>query len=303
MTRIVIHIAAAVVLFASQSLAESQPRIAIIIDDLGYQLDAGRRAIDLPGPVACAILPGTPRARQLAKVAHEQGKEVLLHLPLQAIEEQGPPDPGGITLDMSRDRFAEVFAEAIESVPFATGVNSHRGSLLTRHPGHMRWLMEDIRARDGLFFVDSYTTHESVALKIAAETGVAALKRDVFLDADPAPEAIQRELERLKAIAKQRGHAVAIAHPHTATLEILERELPRLQAAGFEIVPISALINGLEPLQQEGQRADAAQARAGHQPSATSAPVTSSAAAAAAGNSMNRSERRDSKTISTARGT
>ncbi len=300
MTRIVFHIAAAVVLFASQSLAESQPRIAIIIDDLGYQLDAGRRAIDLPGPVACAILPGTPRARQLAKVAHEQGKEVLLHLPLQAIEEQGPPDPGRITLDMSRDRFAEVFAEAIESVPFATGVNSHRGSLLTRHPGHMRWLMEDIRARDGLFFVDSYTTHESVALKIAAETGVAALKRDVFLDADPAPEAIQRELERLKAIAKQRGHAVAIAHPHTATLEILERELPRLQAAGFEIVPISELVNGLGSLQQEGQRADAAQAPGGQQPEATSVTVTSSAAA---GNSMNRSERRDSKTISTARGT
>ena len=290
-------------LFASQSLAESQPRIAIIIDDLGYQLDAGRRAIDLPGPVACAILPGTPRARQLAKVAHEQGKEVLLHLPLQAIEEQGPPDPGRITLDMSRDRFAEVFAEAIESVPFATGVNSHRGSLLTRHPGHMRWLMEDIRARDGLFFVDSYTTHESVALKIAAETGVAALKRDVFLDADPAPEAIQRELERLKAIANQRGHAVAIAHPHTATLEILERELPRLQAAGFEIVPISELVNGLGSLQQEGRRADAAQAPAGHQPEATSVSVTSSAAAAAAGNSMNRSGRRDSKTIDTARGT
>ena len=303
MTRIVFHIAAALVLFASQSLAESQPRIAIIIDDLGYQLDAGRRAIDLPGPVACAILPGTPRARQLAKVAHEQGKEVLLHLPLQAIEEQGPPDPGRITLDMSRDRFAEVFAEAIESVPFATGVNSHRGSLLTRHPGHMRWLMEDIRARDGLFFVDSYTTHESVALKIAAETGVAALKRDVFLDADPAPEAIQRELERLKAIANQRGHAVAIAHPHTATLEILERELPRLQAAGFEIVPISELVNGLGSLQQEGRRADAAQVPAGHQTEATSVTVTSSAGAAAAGNSMNRSGRRDSKTLDTARGT
>jgi polysaccharide deacetylase 2 family uncharacterized protein YibQ len=303
MTPIVFRIAAALLLFASQSLAESPPRIAIIIDDLGYQLDAGRRAIDLPGPVACAILPGTPRARQLAKVAHDHGKEVLLHLPLQAIEQQGRPDPGGITLDMSRARFAAVFAAAIESVPFAAGVNSHRGSLLTRHPGHMRWLMEDIHARDGLFFIDSYTTHASVALRVAAETGVAALKRDVFLDADPAPEAIQRELERLKAIASQRGHAVAIAHPYTATLEILERELPRLRAAGFELVPISALINGLDSLQREGQRAAAAEDPAGHQPEATSAPVTSSADAAAARNAMNRSEQRDSKTTGTARGT
>ena len=271
----VFHLAVVLLLFVSQCLAESPPRIAIIIDDLGYQLDAGRRVIDLPGPVVCAILPGTPRARQLAKGAHDNGKEVLLDLPLQAIEHSGLLEPGGITLDMSRERFAAVFAEAIESVPYAAGVNSHRGSLLTRHPGHMLWLMEDIRAHEGLFFVDSYTTHASVALRIAAETGVGALKRDVFLDADPAPEAIRRELERLKAIATQRGHAIAIAHPYTATLEILEYELPRLRAAGFELVPVSELIV---------------------------APA-SSADMASAGKSVNRSGSGDSKTKSSVRGT
>ncbi len=303
MMSIVFRVAVGSVLFASQCLAESQPRIAIIIDDLGYQLDAGRRAIDLPGAVVCAILPGTPRARQLAQGAHDNGKEVLLHLPLQATERRGPSEPGGITLDMSRARFSAAFAEAIESVPFAAGVSSHRGSLLTRHPGHMRWLMEDIRARDGLFFVDSYTTHESVALRIAAETGVAALKRDVFLDTDPAPEAIERELVRLKAMASQRGHAVAIAHPYTVTLEILERELPRLRAAGFEIVPVSELIDAAERLEQEVQSADAEQAPAWHQSNATSAAVASSADRAVAENSMNRSAQGDSKKTSTARGT
>ena len=146
MMAIVFRVAVGSVLFAAQCLAESQPRIAIIIDDLGYQLDAGRRAIDLPGPVVCAILPGTPRARQLAQGAHDNGKEVLLHLPLQATARRGPLEPGGITLDMSRARLSAVFAEAIESVPFAAGVSSHRGSLLTRHPGHMQWLMETIKS-------------------------------------------------------------------------------------------------------------------------------------------------------------
>ncbi len=275
MMSIVFRGAVGLALIASQSLAGPQPRIAIIVDDLGYQLEAGRRAIDLPGPIVCAILPGTPRARQLAIGAHANGKEVLLHLPLQAVEQHGPPEPGGITLDMSRARFAAVFAAAIESVPFAAGVNSHRGSLLTRHPGHMRWLMEDIRARDGMFFIDSYTTHESVALRIAAENGVAALKRDVFLDADPAPEAIQRELERLKAIASRRGQAIGIAHPYATTLEILERELPRLRAAGFEIVPVSELIDA----------------------------SASSVDRVAAGNAVNRSRPDDSKTKSSVRGT
>jgi polysaccharide deacetylase 2 family uncharacterized protein YibQ len=193
--------------------------------------------------VACAFLPGTPRATSLAKTAYEHGKEVLLHLPLQSVNHNGAVEPGEITLDMSRSSFTETFAKAMHSVPFAVGVNSHRGSLLTRHPGHMRWLMEDIRARDGLYFVDSYTTHESVALQIAAESGVPAIKRDVFLDADPAPDMLAKEFERLKTLARERGLAVAIAHPYPATLEFLEHEIPRLVEEGIQLVPLRELIN------------------------------------------------------------
>ncbi len=216
-------------------------RVAIIIDDLGYRLKAGRQAIALPGPVTFAVLPGTPRGRQLAESAHRAGKDVLLHLPLQSVSHAGPPEPGGIMLDMGRERVRETFREALESIPFVIGVNSHRGSLLTRHPGHMRWLMEEIRTRDNLFFVDSYTTHRSVAMQVARETGVSALKRDVFLDDDASPEAIAREFERMKALARKRGTVVAIGHPYPSTLAVLERELPKLAEEGIELVPISAL--------------------------------------------------------------
>jgi polysaccharide deacetylase 2 family uncharacterized protein YibQ len=229
--------------FAPQSFAGSAPRIAIIIDDLGYHLAAGNRTIALPGPVACAILPGTPRADVLAKSAHERGKEVLVHLPMEAVAHKGPFEPGAIRLDMSREAFSATFNDAMESVPYAVGVNSHRGSLLTRHPGHMQWLMEDILANESLFFVDSYTTHESVALKVATENRVPALKRDVFLDSDPAPEAVAKEFERLKALARERGLAVAIGHPYPVTLDFLEREIPRLVEEGIELVPIRELID------------------------------------------------------------
>ena len=230
-------------LLAIAGHAETAPRIAIIIDDLGYHLDAGRRAIALPGPVVCAILPGTPRADVLARSAHEQGKEVLVHLPLQSVGHGEAVESGAITLDMSRESFSAAFSNAMSSVPYAVGVNNHRGSLLTRHPGHMQWLMEDILATDGLFFVDSYTTHESVALQIASENGVPALRRDVFLDNDPAPETLAREFERLKSLARSRGLAVAIGHPYPATLEFLEREIPRLVDEGIELVPIRELID------------------------------------------------------------
>ncbi len=231
-------------LLASGSVATSPPRIAIIIDDLGYRLDAGQRAIGLPGPIAFAVLPGSPLARALAEQAHDSGKEVLLHLPLQAKPNDTIQEPLGIRLDMSRSEFSETFEEALTSVPHAIGVNSHRGSLLTRHPGHMRWLMEEIQARDDLFFIDSFTTHESIALKVAVETGVDARRRDVFLDPDQNPDTVVREFERMKRLAKKRGSIIAIGHPYAATLTLLERELPRLVGEGYELVTISRLMQG-----------------------------------------------------------
>lgn len=235
-------LAGALLLLVVQSSANLPPRVAIIIDDLGYQFDAGRRAIELPGPVAYAILPVTPRGEELALLANARGKEVLLHLPLESVAHSGPAEPGGVTLDMSRAAFGAAFSDAIDSVPHAIGVSSHRGSLLTRHPGHMEWLMQEIAGRDGLFFIDSYTTHHSVALQIARESGVAAAKRDVFLDHERRKETVRQELERLKRLARERGAAVAIGHPYPETLEVLEEELPALQDQGIELVPPSELI-------------------------------------------------------------
>ena len=225
-------------------LPSEPPRIAIIIDDLGYAEAAGRRARRLPGPVSVAVLPETPSGRALAELARSHGRDVLLHLPLQSQLPRAEVEPGGIVLDMSRDQFARTFAGSLASVPHVVGINTHRGSLLTRHPGHMRWLMEEIRARDGLFFIDSYTTHHSVALAAAAEAGVPAVRRDVFLDNNRSPSHIAAEFERLKSLARQQGTAVGIGHPHPETLGFLEQELPKLAAEGFELVSISALVGG-----------------------------------------------------------
>lgn len=218
------------------------PRIAIIIDDLGYGLAAGERAVSLPGPVAYAVLPATPRGRVLAEKAHANGKEVLLHLPLQSALHEETSEPGGLLLDMTRGQFASTFSESFESVPHIVGINSHRGSLLTRHPGHMAWLMEEIQRHGQLFFVDSYTTHESIALRLAREAGVPAVRRDVFLDPDRAPGTLEREFARLKKLARLRGFAVGIGHPYPQTLTLLEDELPKLADEGFQLVSISRYV-------------------------------------------------------------
>ena len=223
--------------------ADNAPRIAIIIDDLGYQLQAGRRAINLPGPVACAVLPQTPQAVLLAEDAFAAGKDVLLHLPLQSMTETGVAEPGSIVLDTTRHELARSFRRSMASVPHAVGVSNHRGSLLTQHPGHMDWLMQEIEAQGNLFFVDSYTTHRSVALELARENGIPAVKRDVFLDPDRSPETLEREFERLKRLSRSQGMAVGIGHPSPQTLAFLERELPELADHGFELVGIGDYIS------------------------------------------------------------
>lgn len=228
--------------FAPAVLATQAPRIAIIIDDLGYQLAAGRRAVNLPGPVACAVLPQTPRAAELAEAAFARGKDVLLHLPLQSVAHPEGIEPGAIVLDMDRVEFARSFAASFASVPHAVGVSNHRGSLLTQHPGHMSWLMDEIQAQGNLFFVDSYTTHRSIALDLARESGVPSVKRDVFLDPDRAPGTLRREFERLKKLSRLQGMAVGIGHPYPATLDFLETELPKLEDQGYELIGISRYI-------------------------------------------------------------
>lgn len=222
--------------------AEDTPRIALIIDDIGQQLEPGRRAVALPGPVALAFLPHRPHVERLARAAERADKEILLHLPLQA-EDRNRLGPGAVTLDMTRAAFRRTFRENLAAVPHVDGVNTHMGSMLTRHPGHMDWLMAELRAQAALFFVDSYTTDKSIATEVAADWGVPHARRDVFLDGERSREAIARQFERLMQIARDRGLAVGIGHPHPETLSFLEQALPALPERGIELVPLRELVS------------------------------------------------------------
>jgi polysaccharide deacetylase 2 family uncharacterized protein YibQ len=235
-----------------------KPIIAIIIDDLGHGLSVARRVISLPGPVACAVLPHTPHATAIAQDAARAGKEVLLHLPLQPAIQTRQSNAGELVLDTSHQEFSEKLAANLASIPNLAGVNTHMGSLLTRHPGHMQWLMQDLLQHEGLFFVDSYTTAASVALRLAREHGIPSTRRDVFIDSEVSAEGVRREFRRLKRLARERGSAVGIGHPNAVTLDYLEIMLPRLERDGFQIVGIEELIKlqNAREIMQDGSRAN-----------------------------------------------
>lgn len=206
-------------------------------------------ALLLPGAVTYAFLPHTPHSDSQARIAHKMGKEVMLHLPMQAISSNQLLGPGSLMLDMDRKQFGKVFRADLASIPFAAGVNNHMGSLLTRHPGHMQWLMEEIRQQKNLYFVDSRTTRYTVANQLAQEFHVPSRQRDVFLDDDPDPTAIIFQFKRLIKIAKLHGSAIGIGHPHKTTIRTLNQLLPQLERLHISLVPVSELI--VQPLQNQ----------------------------------------------------
>ncbi len=225
------------------ALADERPAVVIIIDDMGDALHAGQRVRDLPGPVVCALLPHSPHAERLARECHADGKEVMLHQPMQAMN-GADSGLGSVTLDMDQEQFKRQVEDNIASLPYVSALNNHMGSLLTQHPGHMGWLMDVLRRHEReLVFVDSRTSPRTVAEQMAREADVPALRRDVFLDHEPDVASIRRQFLLLVDLARRHGSAVAIGHPYPETLAVLEEELPRLRDTyGLRLVSLRELL-------------------------------------------------------------
>jgi polysaccharide deacetylase 2 family uncharacterized protein YibQ len=221
----------------------NRPAIALVIDDMGNQRREGLRVIELPGPVACAFLPYGAYTETLARRAHTHHKEVMLHLPMQAVENlHSHRQEGMLTLDMTRQQFLSELSRAIDAVPHVSGLNNHMGSLLTRHPGSMGWLMQAIETRGSLFFVDSRTTRATVAEQLAMEHGIPTMARKVFLDNVADVAAVRTQFLKLLAYARRNGTALGIGHPYPATLQVLAEELAHLDEQGIQLIPVASLI-------------------------------------------------------------
>lgn len=226
---------------AADAPTQAPAVVAVMIDDLGENLDEARRVAALPGPVACAILPHTTHATAIADLAHAAGKEVLLHLPMESVGD-APLGAGAITLDMSEAEIKQTVQADLASIPHLAGMNNHEGSLITQHPGDLAWIMQALHAAGAYFYVDSYTTADSVAYEVAREQGVPAARRNVFLDDQDTSESVHAQWQRLLKLAHAHGFALAIGHPRAATLALLEEELPQLSAENVTLVPVSRIV-------------------------------------------------------------
>ncbi len=215
--------------------------IALILDDVGYDIAAARRAAGLGVPLNFAVIPGTPHAAAAANFLSGRGFQILCHLPM---EPEGypaiSPGDGAILTSMSDEEIRERTRSLLRGVPHAAGVNNHMGSLATADPRVMRNVLAAL-GDAGVFYVDSRTTSRSVSVSVARELGIPCGERSVFLDDDRSEAAVRRQLARL-AEAARGGTAIGIGHLYPSTLRVLESELPRLRDEGFRFVTAGAAV-------------------------------------------------------------
>ncbi|KDC49657.1 hypothetical protein TW82_08555 [Pseudoalteromonas fuliginea] len=214
-------------------------QIAIVIDDIGYH-QRDLEFLTLPGQLSYSILPHTPYSQAFASLASQSNKELLLHVPMQALNGK-KLGPGALTLSMSKEQLQQTLGTALASLPQVKGVNNHMGSALTQHSQAMKWTMEVLKKRH-LYFLDSRTTDLSQAQNAANFLGVANISRQVFLDNIITPEQLQLRFDELKQQATDHNFAIAIAHPYPETIDFLREALPQLIDQGFELVPVSQLV-------------------------------------------------------------
>jgi len=228
--------------FSGASAADQRPVLALVIDDLGYSFEYGKAAIELPGAHTYAILPGAVYSKQLAQHAHRLDKEVILHLPMQSISSNAPPEPDALNEAMDENQLTSNVHSLLAQIPFIRGVNNHMGSHLTEFDFFMRPVMASMRSYNpSFYFLDSRTSPRSVAYAQAREAGLRSISRDVFLDNEDSPAAIRLQYDIWLERAREQGWAIAIGHPHPNTLEVLQQRLGEA-AAEFHFMPVSALI-------------------------------------------------------------
>ncbi len=216
-------------------------RIALVIDDLGRSVEDVRRLGRLAVPLSYAVLPFERATAEVVAALAEERREILCHLPMSP-DGGANPGPGALTEDMGPAELARATRAALDAVPGAVGVNNHMGSRLSADRRALEPILAVVAER-GLFFLDSRTSPESVAYRTARQLGIPAAERQVFLDPDQSPEAVRFQFERLVDLARERGAAIGIGHPHPVTLEVLAAEIPKARAAGLEFVPVSYLVD------------------------------------------------------------
>ena len=228
-------------LASSEEEINFSPKVAFIIDDLGYETEVAKKMMELEFPVALSILPFLQYSEFIAEEGRKNNKEIMLHLPMEPNNSGANPGPGAIKSYMSEEEIRQAVRKCILDFPYAIGVNNHMGSKITEDREIMEIVLEEIKGYN-LFFIDSITTKDSIAYEVAQEMEIKSAVRSVFLDNENDMEYIKGQMLEVREAALREGEVIAIGHSRINTFYVLKVMIPELIRAGIEIVPVSELV-------------------------------------------------------------
>jgi len=225
-----------------QQPADGTALLAIVIDDMGSSMSEARSLAAIGVPLTFSVIPGLQRYREVASFAASSGIETMIHIPMQSKEWPGRRlESNGLLVSMGDDELRERVSGYMRDLPGAVGANNHTGSEFTEHADKMRSVLETLKEK-GLFFVDSVTTPQTVGIRLAREVGIKSGRRNVFLDNEQERGYILGQLNQAVRQSKKNGSAIAICHPHKATISALASALPGLANQGVTLTTASKLV-------------------------------------------------------------
>jgi hypothetical protein len=243
MVVLVLVIILAVVIFKRKPLPKIgiKGKVAIVLDDWGYNLNNVNILRELPYPLSISILPNLVYSQRIAYQAHQLGFEVMLHLPLEP-HEKYRLERYTITHDMDENTILKILKLDLAQCRFFKGINNHMGSKATEDSRILGIIFRELK-KHHMYFLDSFTTSKSMAAQVATSLDVPFARRDIFLDNKEDAQYIRGQLDKLKMIARTQGYAIGIGHDRNLTLKILKEIMPKMEKEGFRFVFVSKLIN------------------------------------------------------------
>ncbi len=216
--------------------------VAIIVDDMGSSLQEVNELMAIKLPLTFSVIPGLAKGREVARSAHDGGYQVMIHIPM---EPQGYPtqrmEQNGLLLAQSDAEIQRRLNGYMQAVPYAAGANNHMGSRFTEDRVKMATVLGFLKGK-GFYFIDSKTAPDSVGYSLAREMGLETASRNVFLDNEQNAEYIRGQLEQLAGLARRKGVAIGICHPHKTTIAALTTLMPEFKKSGITFVYVKDLV-------------------------------------------------------------
>ena len=227
--------------FAIPVHRDGRPMISIVFDDLGIDKPRTQRVIELPGPLTLSFLPYANNLDLQLTAARKAGHEIWMHVPMEPNTSTIDPGPQVLRTGSSPQEIRESLTWNLDRFDGYVGINNHMGSRFTAHLAEMHIVMKELNRR-GLAFLDSLTSKQSQASLAAATAEVDFATRNIFIDHKDNLKMIRLQLEKTRTLARNKGYAIAIAHPRDNTLKVISSWLIHEDQDNFLFVPVSALL-------------------------------------------------------------